>query len=134
MFQAVRSLLVVAVLATFALASPTGRALPSGNVECGSHTYTVNQVVAAVNGGVAHINNPIGSDSYPHTFRNDEGLRLFCSGSSFLEYPILSGGAAYAGGSPGADRVVFNTAGTYCAVITHTGAASTNGFVFCAGD
>jgi hypothetical protein len=64
MFQAVRSLLVVAVLATFALASPTGRALPSGNVGCGSHTYTVNQVVAAVNGGVAHINNPIGSGAF----------------------------------------------------------------------
>jgi hypothetical protein len=31
------------------------------------------------------------------------------------QYPILSGGKTYTGGSPGADRVVFNTAGTYCA-------------------
>ncbi|KAJ7495428.1 hypothetical protein FB451DRAFT_1387458 [Mycena latifolia] len=38
------------------------------------------------------------------------------------------------GGSPGADRVIFNTAGTYCAVVTHTGASETNGFVSCEGD
>ncbi|KAJ7919659.1 guanyl-specific ribonuclease C2 [Mycena leptocephala] len=129
-----RSLIIATALATVAIATPTGRALPSGNVECGSTTYTVSQVSAAVSGGFAHVNNPIGSDSYPHQFRDDEGLQLFCSGSSWLEYPILSGGKTYTGGSPGADRVVFNTAGTYCAVITHTGASSTNGFVACRGD
>ncbi|KAK7038382.1 Ribonuclease/ribotoxin [Favolaschia claudopus] len=133
---AARLLLVLTTaFAAVALAVPTGRALPSGNVVCGSHTYTVSQVVSAVNAGFAHVGNPLGSDSYPHTFRNDEGLSMWCSGStSFMEYPILSGGATYTGGSPGADRVVFNTAGTYCAVITHTGASSTNGFVSCKGD
>ncbi|KAJ6537733.1 guanyl-specific ribonuclease C2 [Mycena capillaripes] len=126
--------LIIAVLATLALASPTGRALPSGNVECGSSTYTVSQVSAAVSAGFSHRNSPLGSDSYPHQFFDDEGLELFCSGSSWLEYPILSGGRTYTGGSPGADRVIFNTAGTYCAVVTHTGASSTNGFVSCRGD
>ncbi|KAF7341168.1 Guanyl-specific ribonuclease C2 [Mycena venus] len=129
-----RSLVIAAILATLALASPTERALPSGNVECGSNTYTVSQVSAAVSGGFSHVNSPLGSDSYPHQFFDDEGLDLFCSGSTWLEYPILPGGKAYAGGSPGADRVVFNTAGTYCAVITHTGASSEDGFVSCRGD
>ncbi|KZV73220.1 Ribonuclease/ribotoxin [Peniophora sp. CONT] len=133
MLALVRSLAVASALATLALASPMRRALPSGDVTCGSNVYTVSQVSAAVSGGVAHESNPIGSDSYPHTFRDDEGLKLFCSGSSWLEYPILKSGA-YSGGSPGADRVVFNTAGTYCAVITHTGASETNGFVSCKND
>ncbi|KAJ7080205.1 guanyl-specific ribonuclease C2 [Mycena belliarum] len=129
-----RSLLLAALTTVLALAAPTPRALPSGNVTCGSHVYTVAQVSAAVSGGFAHRSDPIGSDSYPHQFFDDEGLKLFCSGSSWLEYPILAGGKAYSGGSPGADRVIFNTAGTYCAVVTHTGASSENGFVSCKGD
>ncbi|KAJ7615894.1 guanyl-specific ribonuclease C2, partial [Roridomyces roridus] len=132
-----RTLLLVPVLAALVAAGPasfTPRALPSGNVECGSNTYTVSQVSAATSAGFSHVNSPLGSDSYPHQFRDDEGLKLFCSGSSWLEYPILAGGKTYTGGSPGADRVVFNTAGTYCAVITHTGAAEEDGFVSCQGD
>lgn len=38
----------------------------------------------------------------------------------------------YTGGSPGADRVVFNTNGEYAGAITHTG-ASGNDFVGCSG-
>ncbi|KAK7038378.1 guanyl-specific ribonuclease C2 [Favolaschia claudopus] len=134
MFPARSLFVAVAALAVVVSATPTGRALPSGNVECGSNTYTVSQVSAAVAAGFAHVNNPLGSDSYPHQFFDDEGLSLFCSGNSWLEYPILSGGRTYTGGSPGADRVVFNTGGTYCAVVTHTGASSENGFVSCRGD
>ncbi|KAJ6462456.1 guanyl-specific ribonuclease C2 [Mycena sanguinolenta] len=128
---AARSLLFAAIITTVALASPAGRALPSGNVECGSNTYTVSEVVAAVDAGFDHVNDPLGSDSYPHQFFDDEGLELFCSGSTWMEYPILAGGKTYTGGSPGADRVIFNTAGTYCAVVTHTGASSEDGFVSC---
>ncbi|KAJ7649020.1 guanyl-specific ribonuclease C2 [Mycena polygramma] len=133
MFSA-RSPVIAVVVATVALASPAGRALPSGNVECGSNTYTVSEVSAAVSAGFAHRSDPIGSDSYPHQFFDDEGLDLFCSGSTWSEYPILAGGKTYTGGSPGADRVIFNTAGTYCAVVTHTGASSEDGFVSCRGD
>ena len=61
MLAFVRSLAVASALATFALASPTRRALPSGDVTCGSNVYTVSQVSAAVSGGFAHVNNPIGS-------------------------------------------------------------------------
>lgn len=44
--------------------------------------------------------------------------------------PRTSG--VYTGGSPGADRVVFNTNGEYAGAITHTG-ASGNDFVGCSG-
>ncbi|KAJ3735273.1 Ribonuclease/ribotoxin [Lentinula guzmanii] len=54
-------------------------------------------------------------------------------GSTWYEYPILKGGTAYSGGDPGADRIVFNPSGTYCAVITHTG-ASDDDFLACKGD
>ncbi|KAJ7157925.1 guanyl-specific ribonuclease C2 [Mycena crocata] len=124
---------IVSALFAIALAIPSKRALPSGDVTCGRDVYTVSQVSAAVNSGFSHRNNPIGSNSYPHQFFDDEGLELFCSGNSLLEYPILTSGL-HNGGSPGADRVVFNTAGTYCAVVTHTGASSENGFVSCRGD
>ncbi|KAJ7697668.1 guanyl-specific ribonuclease C2 [Mycena rosella] len=125
--------LILSALCAIALAVPSKRALPSGDVTCGSNVYTVSQVSAAVSAGFSHRNSPLGSDSYPHQFFDDEGLELFCSGSSWLEYPILTN-AAYNGGSPGADRVIFNTAGTYCAVVTHTGASSEDGFVSCRGD
>ncbi|KAJ7052117.1 guanyl-specific ribonuclease C2 [Mycena amicta] len=131
---AIAALFLALVATTFA--SPLDiepLALPSGDVTCGRNVYTVAQVSSATNAGFARRSSPIGSDSYPHQFFNDEGLRLFCSGSSWLEWPIIEGGT-YSGGSPGADRVVFNTAGTYCAVITHTGASSTNGFVSCLND
>jgi len=38
--------------------------------------------------------------------------------------------AVYTGGSPGADRVVFDGAGAFDLLITHTG-ASGNNFVAC---
>ncbi|KAJ7305452.1 guanyl-specific ribonuclease C2 [Mycena albidolilacea] len=130
------SLIITTVIAALAIASPAPRALPSGDVTCGRNVYTVSQVSAAVGGGFAHRNDPIGSGNYPHEYfvESSEHIELFCSGSSFLEYPILPGGVAYSGGSPGADRVVFTTSGTYCAVVTHTGAATEDGFTSCEGD
>ncbi|EIN12042.1 guanyl-specific ribonuclease C2 [Punctularia strigosozonata HHB-11173 SS5] len=125
---------ILAVVGSIA-ALPGRRALPSGTVTCGSNRYSVSQVVNAVDQGfdLHEEGKTLGSDEYPHQFFNDEGLDLFCSGSSWQEFPILESGS-YTGGSPGADRVVFNTAGTYCAVITHTGASEENGFVSCKGD
>ncbi|KAF5341478.1 hypothetical protein D9758_013950 [Tetrapyrgos nigripes] len=110
------------------------RAWPSGEVTCGSDVYTLDEVQAAVSAGVDHLDNPIGDNSYPHTFNNYEGLDLYCSGETdYNEYPIMSDGDAYDGDSPGADRVIFSDNGVYCAVVTHTG-ASGNDFVSCEGD
>ncbi|KAJ7597681.1 Ribonuclease/ribotoxin, partial [Mycena floridula] len=124
-------------LVAVALASPVelvSRGWPTGSVNCGGTTHSLAAVKSATAAGFSHKNSPLGSDSYPHAYENYEGLELWCTGkTSFMEYPILSSGA-YSGGSPGADRVVFSSDdGTYCAVVTHTG-ASGNDFVACSGD
>ncbi|KAF9261684.1 Ribonuclease/ribotoxin [Marasmius fiardii PR-910] len=128
------TLFLLGSLLSVAVATPlASRALPSGPVTCGNNVYTVSQVVSAVSNGVNHLDNPIGSNSYPHRFNNREGLSMWCTGKTlFNEFPILRSGA-YTGGDPGADRVVFSDDGVYCAVITHTG-ASGNNFVSCEGD
>lgn len=66
---------------------------------------------------------------YPHTYNNYEGFDFPVSGP-YQEYPIMNDFQAYDGGSPGADRVIFNTKGVYADTITHTG-ASGNAFVDC---
>ena len=71
----------------------------------------------------------VGSNDYPHTFNNREGFD-FAVGGPYQEFPILSSFDPYTGGSPGADRVVFNENGQYAGAITHNG-ASGNNFVEC---
>lgn len=70
-----------------------------------------------------------GSNNYPHTFNNREGFSFGASGP-YQEFPVLNTFKVYTGGSPGADRVVFNTKGQLAGAITHTG-ASGNNFVAC---
>lgn len=66
---------------------------------------------------------------YPHQYNNYEGFS-FPTASPWYEFPILSSYKVYTGGSPGADRVIFDTKGNFDALITHTG-ASGNNFVAC---
>ncbi|KAH7099980.1 guanyl-specific ribonuclease T1 precursor [Auriculariales sp. MPI-PUGE-AT-0066] len=138
----------IAVATATPIATPTvkegpsqvqGRALPSGTVTCGSNLYSVSRISSAVAAGGSHVaaGTTVGSNSYPHRFYNYEGLNMWCSSTPsgpWYEFPILSSGSIYTGGSPGADRVVHTTNGTYCATVTHTGASSTNGFVQCLND
>ncbi|KAI2785089.1 fusion protein containing ompA-signal peptide/RNase T1 [Daldinia loculata] len=70
-----------------------------------------------------------GSNDYPHQYNNREGFD-FPGQAPYYEFPILSSFDPYDGGSPGADRVVFNEGGNYQGAITHTG-ASGNNFVEC---
>jgi hypothetical protein len=93
---------------------------------------------------------------------SDEDITLYCSGNGpwyevghaeevqsqtlskgsyhfSCQYPILPDESIYTSPqddyqSPGTDRVIFTEDGTYCAVVTHTGAASEDGFVACDGD
>jgi hypothetical protein len=67
---------------------------------------------------------------HSHQYNNYEGFNFPVSGP-YQEFPIKSSGV-YTGGSPGPDRVVFNTNGQYAGAITHTG-ASGNNFVGCSG-
>ncbi|KAK0220981.1 guanyl-specific ribonuclease C2 [Armillaria nabsnona] len=121
-----QSLAILVTLLALALAAP---ALPVGTVTCGTNTYTPTQVQIAINDGVAHLITPI--RKFPHQYRNSEGLTMRCAGPPYNEYPILPGGL-YTGRRPGADRVVFDNAGDYCTVMTHTGAVG-NGFLPCIG-
>lgn len=68
-------------------------------------------------------------DSYPHQYRDDEGFD-FPTAGPWYEFPILSSHKVYSGGSPGADRVIFDSHGTFDSVITHTG-ESNDGFGSC---
>ena len=75
----------------------------------------------------------VGSDSYPHEYYDDEGFSFPVSGP-YYEFPILDSYKVYTGGSPGADRVVFNSDGEFAGLITHTGASDYDGFVQCTSD
>ncbi|KAL1797788.1 hypothetical protein ACET3X_004394 [Alternaria dauci] len=102
-------------------------------VRCGSTCYTSAQVTAARNSGYNYYTQggQAGSSNYPHTYNNYEGFDFLVSGP-YQEFPLRTSGA-YTGGSPGADRVIFNTRGQRAGEITHTGASSSNGFVACSG-
>ncbi|KAL1606503.1 hypothetical protein SLS60_003908 [Paraconiothyrium brasiliense] len=99
--------------------------------KCGSVSYTAAAVNAASQKACSYYQagTQVGSNDYPHTFNNNEGFSFAVSGP-YLEFPILSSGALYTGGSPGADRVVINTSCKQAGAITHTG-ASGNNFVKC---
>lgn len=66
---------------------------------------------------------------YPHEYHDYEGFS-FPTASPWYEFPILSSYDPYTGGSPGADRVIFDSKGNFDSVITHTG-ASDDDFVAC---
>ncbi|KAH8888914.1 ribonuclease-domain-containing protein [Thozetella sp. PMI_491] len=99
------------------------------DAQCGSVYYTAAQVNAASVRACNHYNAGTTVGGYPHTFNNNEGFSFAVSGP-YQEFPILSSGSLYTGGSPGADRVVINTSCKQAGTITHTG-ASGNAFVKC---
>ncbi|KAI0097597.1 guanine specific ribonuclease N1 [Nemania sp. FL0031] len=98
---------------------------------CGSVCYTQSAIDDAVQQGYGYYEDgeTVGSNDYPHQYNNYEGFD-FPDAGPWYEFPILSSGDAYTGGSPGADRVVFNADGSFQDAITHTG-ASGNDFVGC---
>ncbi|KIP04074.1 hypothetical protein PHLGIDRAFT_76528 [Phlebiopsis gigantea 11061_1 CR5-6] len=124
------------------MAASLPRSLPSGTVTCGSNKYTASAITAAINAGVDDMNSDYYPDNYPHQYYDEasEDITLYCSGSGpWYEFPIMPNGKIYDSTSsnyvsPGTDRVIFTASGTYCAVVTHTGAASYDGFVACKGD
>ncbi|KAF1846989.1 ribonuclease-domain-containing protein [Cucurbitaria berberidis CBS 394.84] len=101
-------------------------------VRCGSTCYTSAQLSAARAAGFNHYKQgtTAGSSTYPHKYNNREGFAFIASGP-WQEFPVKTSGV-YTGGSPGADRVIFNTNGARAGEITHTG-ASGNNFVKCSG-
>ncbi|KAJ6111428.1 Guanyl-specific ribonuclease Pb1 [Penicillium sp. IBT 18751x] len=122
-------LLTLTTLLTGVLAIPTLNEKRACAYTCGSVCYTSKAVAAALSAGYGLEAQGEEDDSYPHVYHNYEGFDFPVSGT-YYEFPILSDGEVYDGGSPGADRVIFNDNDELAGVITHTG-ASGDDFVSC---
>ncbi|KAK0194510.1 Ribonuclease/ribotoxin, partial [Armillaria mellea] len=103
---------------------------PPSTVTCGTNTYSRTDIQAAIKDGHAHINKQMGKRKYPHTYENIEELNMGSCAKPYYEFPILKTHNIYNGGEPDTDRVVFDSDGNYCAVMTHTGAPRDK-FVLC---
>ncbi|KAH6607128.1 hypothetical protein Trco_003441 [Trichoderma cornu-damae] len=99
---------------------------------CGSVCYWQSDIDAALAKGYSLYQSGDDEDSYPHQYNDYEGFN-FPTSSPWYEFPILSSFKVYTGGSPGADRVIFDSKGNFDSVITHTGASGDN-FVACKKD
>ncbi|KAF7128396.1 hypothetical protein CNMCM5793_003126 [Aspergillus hiratsukae] len=122
---------VAALLLAPVLAAPAEIDTRACAYTCGSVCYTSSAVYAAQEAGydLYASSETVGSNDYPHRYNNYEGFDFPVS-SPYYEWPILASGQIYNGGSPGADRVIFNSNDQLAGVITHTG-ASGNAFVSC---
>ncbi|PYH30032.1 extracellular guanyl-specific ribonuclease RntA [Aspergillus neoniger CBS 115656] len=127
---------IIALLPLFlsvSLASPSARnnleSRESCEYTCGSTCYWSSDVSAAKAKGYSLYESGDTIDDYPHEYHDYEGFDFPVSGT-YYEYPIMSDYDVYTGGSPGADRVIFNGDDELAGVITHTG-ASGDDFVAC---
>ncbi|KAF3074305.1 hypothetical protein N5P37_009416 [Trichoderma harzianum] len=121
-------------LVAFASAAPLDELTKRDTATCGKVFYSASAVSAASNAACNYVRagSTAGGSTYPHVYNNYEGFRFKGLSKPFYEFPILSSGKTYTGGSPGADRVVINGQCSIAGIITHTG-ASGNAFVACAG-
>jgi len=128
------TLLAIAPLVAGILASPLIQPRASCVDTCGSTCYWQSDIDAAQAQGYKYYEDgtTVGSDEYPHQYNDYEGFSFPVSGP-YYEFPILSSYKVYTGGSPGADRVIFNGNDDYAGLITHTG-ASGDDFVQCTAD
>ncbi|KAH7930530.1 ribonuclease T1 [Leucogyrophana mollusca] len=97
----------------------------SGGCNCAGNDYSSNDIANAIDQAEDG-----GGGDYPHQYHDYEGFSFPSCSGDFYEYP-LEAGDTYTGGSPGADRVIYDEGGDFCACITHTGASSYDGFVEC---
>jgi len=117
-------LLFVVAFAGASHASVLLKIRQSGGCTCGSKTYTASDITDGIDAAESGS-----AGGYPHVYHDYEGFSFPSCSGTFYEYP-LEKGHAYTGGSPGADRVIYDDSGDFCACITHTG-ASGNNFVAC---
>ncbi|PKY05708.1 ribonuclease T1 complexed with 2gmp [Aspergillus campestris IBT 28561] len=119
---------VLLPLIALSSAHPTSKAC---DYTCGKACYNEAAVADAQKAGfdLHEQGEAIGDNDYPHKYNNYEDFD-FPVEPTYYEFPILSSGEVYDGGSPGADRVVFNENNKLAGLITHTG-ASGNDFVAC---
>ena len=91
-------------LASLLLSISCAAALPAelekrAGATCGGVVYSAAAVNAASQKACSYYQSgtQVGSNSYPHTFNNNEGFSFAVSGP-YQEFPILSSGALYSGG------------------------------------
>lgn len=96
---------------------------------CGTVCYSSSAISAAQEEGYNLYSMYDEVHNYPHQYHNYEDFEFPVSGT-YYEFPILRDGEVYDGGSPGADRVIFNDNDELAGVITHDG-ASGDDFVAC---
>ncbi|KKK20520.1 hypothetical protein P175DRAFT_0493546 [Aspergillus ochraceoroseus IBT 24754] len=96
---------------------------------CGSTCYRASDVSDAQEQGYSLYQSGETVHNYPHVYHDYEGFDFPVSGT-YYEFPIMSSYEVYTGGSPGADRVIFNENDEFAGMITHTG-ASGDDFVQC---
>ncbi|KAI0143165.1 Ribonuclease/ribotoxin [Xylariaceae sp. FL1272] len=125
--QFATTILALAALIAPAFAAPAALEARAATT-CGSTSYTATQVNQAAQKACSYYTAGTTASDYPHTYNNYEGFSFKVAGP-YLEFPMLTSGV-FTGGSPGADRVIINTACKLAGEITHTG-ASGNNFVAC---
>lgn len=98
---------------------------------CGRRCYSSDDANAAKEAGYRYHqeHETVGSGHYPHVYNNYEDID-FPVEPTYYEFPILTSHKTYSGGSPGADRVVFNDNNELAGLLTHSG-SSGNGFSAC---
>ncbi|KAI8980774.1 ribonuclease T1 [Trametes punicea] len=111
-----------ALLITSVIARVEGR--QSDGCVCGSNRYTSSDIFNAIDKAEDG-----GASDYPHEYHDYEGFSFPTCSGTFYEYP-LEHDRVYNGGSPGADRVIYDSDGDFCACLTHTG-ASDDDFLEC---
>ncbi|TFY78334.1 hypothetical protein EWM64_g5679 [Hericium alpestre] len=97
----------------------------SGGCSCAGRSYSSSNIADAIDRAEGK-----GGGDYPHQYHDYEGFSFPSCKGEFFEYPIERSGV-YTGGSPGADRVIYDKDDDFCACLTHTGASSEDGFVEC---
>ncbi|OTB08725.1 hypothetical protein M426DRAFT_316745 [Hypoxylon sp. CI-4A] len=125
------SLPLAALLASVSAAPIAEERAELAATTCGSTSYSANAVNQAAQKAYSYYQSGDAPSGYPHTYNNYEGFSFSVSGP-YLEFPLLSSGSVFTGGSPGPDRVIINTSAKLAGEITHTG-ASGNNFVGCSG-
>ncbi|KAI0361369.1 ribonuclease T1 [Trametes cingulata] len=110
---------IFALASTLLVTSATARVArrQSGGCECGSKHYTESDIFNAIDEALDG-----GASDYPHQYHDFEGFSFPSCAGEFFEYP-LEHNRVYTGGSPGADRVIYDEDGDFCACLTHTGAS-----------
>ncbi|KGO77417.1 Guanine-specific ribonuclease N1/T1 [Penicillium italicum] len=127
--QYTKILAVATLFMSSAFAAPLDVEARDCATTCGSVCYSSNAISSAQEAGYDLYNSYEKVHDYPHEYHDYEGFEFSVSGP-YYEFPILSSGEIYEGGSPGADRVIFNGDDELAGVITHNG-ASGDDFVAC---